>query len=229
MTRTVRHAFDDGDRAVLDDLAPVLRHAAALDAGALARFRISARTATVFVRLPFRVLVARTIEHAGGSAAGGTDVTVSAHDALAWLDADPAGAPAPELRDVQWRAGLPPEDGWRRLDTVPDDVIRPLVRQGALTLRDAARREGVPGAQPRAEVADALLDSVVLTVTDGADRSAANAAAPVTLRALSALTRMGFLPRGGHAHVDTSGRWIRVAARNGTVYLERPRTGLQLA
>ena len=44
----------------------------------------------------------------------------------------------------------------------------PQRRAGAA---DAAEREGVPGAQPRAEVADALLDSVVLTVSNGSRRS----------------------------------------------------------
>jgi hypothetical protein len=37
---------------------------------------------------------------------------------------------------------------------------------------------------------------------------------------------MGFLPRGSHVHVDVSGRWTRVAAAYGTVYAERPGTGL---
>jgi hypothetical protein len=113
--------------------------------------------------------------------------------------------------------------GWRRLETVPEDVIRGLVRQGALALKDAAAREGVPGAQPRAEVADALLDSVVLSVHDDDGRTA-----DVTLRALSALTRMGFLPRGGHVYVDFVGRWVRVVAEYGSVYLERPGAGLVL-
>jgi hypothetical protein len=113
--------------------------------------------------------------------------------------------------------------GWHRIETVPDDVIRNLVRTGALALQDAAAREGVPGAQPRAEVADALLDSVVLTATDDA-----GARAEVTLRALSALTRMGFLPRGGSAHVDIAGRWLRVVGEYGTVHLERPGQSLQL-
>jgi hypothetical protein len=78
----------------------------------------------------------------------------------------------------------------------------------------------VPGAQPRAEVADALLDSVVLTVSAG-DRSA-----PVTLRTLSAVTRLGFLPRGSYIAVDVAGRWIRVAAAYGSVYAERAGLGL---
>jgi ornithine carbamoyltransferase len=88
---------------------------------------------------------------------------------------------------------------------------------------EADEREGVPGAQPRAQVADALLDATVLTVSDGSGTSA-----EITLRALSALTRMGFLPRGGSIRVDTAGRWVRVVARYGTVYLERSGSGLTL-
>jgi hypothetical protein len=145
---------------------------------------------------------------------------VRAADLLDWLD---AAADAPEPRDLDWRTGVPPVTGWQRIETVPDEVIRGLVRTGALALKDAAAREGVPGAQPRAEVADALLDSVVLTATDDT-----GARAEITLRALSALVRMGFLPRDGHAYVDAAGRWLRVVAEYGTVYLERPGQSLQL-
>ena len=123
----------------------------------------------------------------------------------------------PPARDEMWRSGRPPSSGWRRIETVPDGVVRGLVRSGALALKEAAQREGVPGAQPRAEVADALLDSVVITASDDDGRSA-----EVTLRALSALTRMGFLPRGGDTHIDVAGRWVRVVAQYGSVYLERP-------
>jgi hypothetical protein len=72
------------------------------------------------------------------------------------------------------------------------------------------------GAQPRAEVTDALLDSVVLTV-----RAEGGLQAAITLRMVSALTRMGFLPRGSHAGVDVAGRWLRVAAEYGSVFAER--------
>ena len=49
----------------------------------------------------------------------------------------------------------------------------------------------------------------------------------MSLRALSALTRMGFLRRGGSVRVDARGRWTRVVGEYGTVYLERP-GGLRL-
>jgi hypothetical protein len=69
-----------------------------------------------------------------------------------------------------------------------------------------------------------VLDSVVLTVTPDGGGSGT----PVTLRALTALTRMGFLSRGSHVAVDVSGRWIRLAAEFGSVYAERPGLGLTL-
>lgn len=211
------------DRAPIQELAPVLRRALALDPRSLARLRMAGESATALVRLPFGVLVSRTVEAPARPVP--LDLTARASDIVAWLESPPADEPPqPERRDLEWRTGLPPASGWRRVETVPDDVIRNVVRAGALALREAAAREGVPGAQPRAAVADALLDSVVLTVTDEwADT------AEVSLRAVSALTRMGFLPRGGRAHVDVAGRWVRVVAEYGTVYLERPGQALGLA
>lgn len=207
------------DREAVADLAPVVRRAVDLEPRGLARVRLSGETATVLVRLPFGVLVTRTVTAPDRSA--DLDVTVRAADLIAWLE----GADAePEARDLDWRGAVPPLGGWQRIETVPDDVIRNLVRTGALALKDAAAREGVPGAQPRAEVADALLDSVVLTATDEAGRHA-----ELTLRAVSALTRMGFLPRGGHAYVDSAGRWVRLVAEYGTVFLERPGQALRLS
>jgi len=212
------------DRPALTDLAPVLRRAITLEPQGLARLRLGADSATVLVRLPFGVLVSRTVD--AGGRADLLDLTARVADLLAWLDTDSADPESaqPARRDVEWRSGLPPSSGWHRIETVPDTVIRPLVRTGALALKEAAEREGVPGAQPRAEVADALLDSVVLIVDDDSGTRA-----EVTLRALSALTRMGFLPRGGHVHIDAAGRWVRVVAEYGTVYLERPGQTLRLS
>lgn len=211
-------ALTPDDRDVLTELAPVLRRAISLDPRSLARLRLLGESATVLVRLPFGVLVSRTVQ--APARADPLDLTVRAAAALAWLDAD---ATPPDARDAEWRTGLPPPAGWRRVETVPDDVVRKLVRSGALALKEAAAREGVPGAQPRAEVSDALLDSTVLTVDDDAGSHA-----EINLRALSALTRMGFLPRGGQVHVDLAGRWVRVVAEYGTVYLERPGATLQV-
>lgn len=216
-------------RDALDELAPVLRRAASLDPHTVARIRVADGRAAVLLRLPFAVLVGRTVEVPrdsgavdGGAVDGGpVDVAVRAAELLAWLDGEAADLPS--ARDAEWRGGLPPVTGWHRVDMVPDDVIRGLVRSGALTLQQAAERDGIPGAQPRAEVADALLDSVVLTVSGDPGPQV-----EITLRLLSALTRMGFLPRGSHASVDVAGRWLRVAAAYGSVYAERPGAGLNL-
>jgi hypothetical protein len=207
-------------RGELAELAPVLRRAVALDPGGLVRVRASEGQLSALVRLPFGVLVARTI--AAEPRAGALDASVRAADLLGWLD-DEHGA-APERHDSEWRSGLPPARGWQRVDTVPDDVVRGLVRSGAQALQDAAAREGGPGAQPRAEVADALLDSVVLTVSAGTS----GPGTPITLRMLGALTRMGFLPHDSHVAVDVAGRWTRVVGHYGSVYAERPGLGLQL-
>jgi hypothetical protein len=201
------------------ELAPVLRRAVTLDPAGLARVRASAHEISVLVRLPFGVLVARTLAADRGDQP--FDATVQASELLGWLDGDDSVTPT--RRDVEWRTGLPPVLGWQRIDTVPDEVVRGLVRAGMQALTDAASRQGVPGAQPRAEVTAAVLDSVVLTVS-----AEGRPPAEVTLRALSAVTRMGFLPRGSHIAVDTAGRWVRVAAEYGSVYTERAGLGLHL-
>ena len=194
------------------ELAPLVRRAVDLDPAALVRVRRDGPHVSLLVRLPFGVLAARTVESNGDGA--DLDVTVRGGELLGWLDG--STDEPPESRDALWRGGSPPRSGWQRVDRVPDADIRPLVRSGALTLKEAADREGVPGAQPREAVADALLDSVVLTVTGSGHT------VEITLRTLSALTRLGFLPRDSHAAIDVAGRWIRVAAAYGSVYAERP-------
>lgn len=204
-------------RAALADQAPLLRRAVELDPTGLARVRLDGATAAAFIRLPFGVLAARTV---AAPTAPVLDRTMGVRDLLAWLQ--DSAAPTPTGRDTEWRGGVPPTAGWRRVDSVPDDVVRNLVRQGATVLQDAAAREGVPGAQPRAEVTEALLDSIVLTATSETD----GARAEVPLRCLSALTRMGFLAHDSYAHIDVSGRWTRIAASYGSVFAERAGLGL---
>lgn len=220
-------------RQHLAEVAPVARRAVALDPNAIVRLRVSGAgastaapgtsaagatsTVSLFVTLPFKVLVSRTVPVAAQLAAA--DITIAGSELLAWLE---DGRPDPAPRDAEWRGALPPQTGWRRLDVVPDDVIRPLIRAGALALKEAAAREGVPGAEPRAEVSDALLDSIVLTVSDDAGHSAG-----IALRTVSSLVRMGFVPRGSAVAVDVSGRWTRLGGEFGSAYAESP-GGLQL-
>lgn len=197
----------------LADLAPVLRRAVAVDPASLARVRSAGGRASVLVRLPFGALVARTVRVADDPAEP-VDVTVRADELLAWLD----GQPPPAVRDADWRWGSPPVAGWRRVDTVPGEVVHDLVRRGAHALEQAG-----PGGH-RQQNADALLDSVVLTVAS----DDATTHVEVSLRTLSALTRMGFLPRDSYVAVDVAGRWTRVAAAYGSVYAERVGAALSL-
>lgn len=198
--------------APLAAIAPLARRVAALDPRGLLRIRLGGGVAAAYAWLPFGVLVGRTtrVDNAGVD----VECVVRARELISWLDSE--GGEVPRRRDMEWRGAVPPAHGWRRVETVPDGVVRDVVRKGAATFRQAAEREGVPGAQPRAEVADALLDSVVLSATEG------DLHAEITLRAVSALTRMGFLPRGSYAAVDVCGRWSRLAAEYGSVYAERP-------
>jgi hypothetical protein len=202
-------------RADLAELIPLVRRAVDLAPATLVRLRRRGSRSAMIVRLPFGVLAARTVEVPGTAE---VDRTMRGAEVLAWLDGERADPPP--FRDADWRGGIPPDSGWHRIDSIPDSAIRPLVRSGALTLKQAAEREGVPGAQPRQEVADALLDSIVLTVSD--DRHEVG----IALRTLSVLTRMGFLARDSHAAIDVAGRWIRVVGVYGTVYAERPGTAL---
>lgn len=209
----------------LAELTPLVRRIAGLDNRCAIRLRLRPGAVTSLARLPFGVLVARTVDAAADTAAA--DLTYRAGELLAWLDGE--RTTVPEDRGREWRGAVPPTAGWQRIETVPDTVIRPLVRTGALTLKEAAQREGMPNRQPSRATSDAVLDAVVLTVT--ADEQSADgrrARAEVTLRSLSALTRMGFLARGSQAHIDVCGRWTRVAGTYGSVYAEAA-GGLDLA
>ena len=212
----------------LAELAPLVRRAASLDPATLIRLRLTESSTAALVRLPFGVLAGRAVRAAPVSVraapvsvrappVGVLDIAVRSDELLAWLDG--TGEP-PGARDTEWRGGLPPDAGWRRVESVPDGVVRDLVRAGALAVREAAEREGVPGAQPRAAVADALLDAAVITASNE------GVTVQVSLRLLSALTRMGFLPRDSHIAIDVAGRWLRIAAEFGSVYAERPGLGL---
>ena len=130
-----RGPADGGDAAVF------LGRVTGLDPAALVRLRDGGGRVTGYARLPFGVLVSRTI----GRAVEPADVTVAAADLLAAVDPGqgrPAEVPLPASRDVEWRAPLPPLSGWQRLDEVPADVVRSLVRAGADDAPGLARRRG---------------------------------------------------------------------------------------
>jgi len=188
----------------------------ALDPAALTRLRADGGRVTAYVRLPFGVLVSRTVSGSADPA----DVTVAAADLLAALDVPfdhdlPVAWPV--FQDVRWRAALPPGGGWRLLDQVPGDVIRALVRAGREALR------AVP-AGAAASAGETLLDHESLTVS-GAGRTAV-----LPLRVIGALTRMGFLGDGGGdvVPVSAAGGWVRLAGAYGSAY-QHQSPGLSLS
>jgi hypothetical protein len=182
--------------AQLADFAPMAERASSIDELSMLRLRGVPGEIAGFVRLPYDVLAGRTLSVATEHS---FDVTVSVSEFLRWAD---EGGPEPTRRDAHWLSALPPREGWRRIDTVPDDVIRELVRSGAALAQSA---DSKPAQQ-------ALLSTIVLTV------SGAGQHVEVPLGPLSGLTRMGFLPRATAAAIDVAAGWIRVAAPYGSTY-----------
>ena len=90
--------------AQLSDTAPLVRRAVSLDPRSLVRVRLGADSVTSFVRLPFNVLVGRTVKvHWDGDE---IDCVVSARELLAWLDGATDRPPA--SWDALWRGPIPP-------------------------------------------------------------------------------------------------------------------------
>jgi hypothetical protein len=183
----------------LADFVPLAQRAVTVEAASMIRFRAGEQKLAAFVQLPYEVLAGRTL--ATGPAAS-FDITVAAADFLRWAE---QSGPAPASKDAHWLSPLPPRRGWRRVEVVPDSVIRALVRSGA----------ELAGAATSRQSQESLLASVVLTAAG--DGTAAPV--PVRLGALTALTRMGFLPRDSEAAVDVSPGWTRVAAAYGSTYV----------
>jgi hypothetical protein len=232
-------------RVELAGLAALLRRAVGLEAAAVTRVRFGPVTVSALVRLPFDVLVGRSvtrplapppaaaISDATASDFAG-DVTVSARELLDWLDGPSASFPTPQER--AWRGSVPPIAGWHPVEVIPAAAVRDVVAQAAQTLRQTSNPSGGAdqggGGSTRANSAtvEALLDSVVLRVSpDGVGPSGAVAETiEIALRPLSAMNRMGFLLDRGQVRVDLSGRWVRLATEYGSAYVERRGLGLTM-
>jgi hypothetical protein len=194
------------------DVGAFLARLNRLDAAALVRLRRVApdRTA-LWGRLPWAVLVSRTV-----AGAGPDDATVAAADLLKAVDLL-GDLVLPARRDAEWRWPLPPA-ACRVVEQLPAAEVRRIAAAAAGTLR-AAATEGV-GGRPVAEraVRDALLDHVAIVVTtDGAHIE-------VPQRLVQGVARMGFLGRSdmtpaGTVNVQLAGRWIGLAAPYGIAWL----------
>jgi hypothetical protein len=183
----------------LADFVPLAERALTTDPASMIRFRAAEQTVAGYVRLPYDVLAGRTL---AAEQAGSFDITVAAADFVRWVE---QSGPVPPGKDAHWLSALPPRRGWRRVDVVPDGVIRDLVRSGAGLAAGATSRQSQ----------ESLLASVVLTAAAGDGSPDVQ----VRLGALTALTRMGFLPRDSEVGIDVIRGWVRVAAGYGSTYV----------
>ncbi|MGN9910450.1 hypothetical protein ACTMTJ_23120 [Phytohabitans sp. LJ34] len=199
------------------DAGPFLARLTRLDPGAVVRLKSGGDHVALWARLPWSVLVTRTV-----AGAGPDDATVSAADLLAELGR--GGETLPARRDQQWRWPLPPS-GARAVETVPAAEVYRIAAAAAGTLRTASA-EGVGGrAVGQRALRDALLDHVAILVTDGESR------VEVPQRLIQAVVRMGFLGRSapaagevdpvqmGEVRVQATGRWVGLAAPYGVAWL----------
>ncbi|EKF22940.1 hypothetical protein C731_3037 [Mycolicibacterium hassiacum DSM 44199] len=115
--------------------------------------------------------------------------------------------------DAAWRGALPPETGFTHLDDVPARVVLELAQRGAELAREHAGAHGPPAS---------LLDQEVISVSSG------EVDAGIPMRAVFALTAMGFLPQQADAvaasevvRVRVTPAWLRIDARFGSVYRRR--------
>lgn len=200
------------------DAGAFLARLTRLDPGAVVRLKSDGERVTLWARLPWAVLVSRTVEGVAPE-----DATVSAADLLAELGR--GGEMLPQRRDQQWRWPLPPSGAPRVVETVPTAEVHRIATAAAGTLRTAST-EGVGGrAVGQRALRDALLDHVAILVTDGESR------VEVPQRLIQAVVRMGFLGRSaptpgevvpvqlGEARVQAIGRWVGLAAPYGVAWL----------
>jgi hypothetical protein len=208
------------------DAGAFLARLTRLDPAAVVRLRSagppgSAGRTALWARLPWQVLVGRTVAGEGPG-----DVTVGAAELLAELGR--AGPGLPIRRDGDWRWPLPGSAG-RQVEALAGADLRRIAAAAAGALRDAADG-GVGGrAVGQRAVRDALLDHVAVVVTERPE-SAPDAAGPapgrieVSQRLVQAVVRMGFLgPEDPGAddrvRVRVAGRWIGLSAPYGVAWL----------
>jgi hypothetical protein len=211
------------------DAAAFLSRLTRLDPTAVVRLRRSGtpELTALWARLPWSVLVTRTV-----SGAGPADATVSAAALLA--EVARGGVDLPPRCDEHWRWPLPTSAG-QVVETMPGADVRRVAAAAAGTLRTAAE-EGVSGrAVGQRALREALLDHVAIVIEEPppdtpatAESGVAGAAAAgrrieVPQRLVQAVVRMGFL--GGRPSIDEyvqvrlAGRWIGLAAPFGAAWL----------
>jgi hypothetical protein len=194
---------DADDRA---DLGTFVGRVVRLDAASLVRLRSGgAGRVTAWATTPFDVLATRAVPGALEPA----DVVVPAPALLTALSVERAETVDPGGGGL-WPGPTPPDDGWAPVDVVPAAELEALTERGLAVARENAGPLGPPAS---------LLDQTVLTVsTPGVPP------VRVPLRALFALSGMGFLGAGGPdetVRVSATSAWLRLDARYGAVVRRR--------
>lgn len=200
--------------AGIADAGAFLARLVRLDPAAVVRLRSADGRTALWGRLPWQVLVTRTVAGDGPD----RDVTVAAADLLAVFSSGSGVLPA--RRDDQWRWPLP-SGSVEVVETVGAGELTGLVSAAAGTLREAAAA-GVHGRTVgQRALRDALLDHVALTVT----REPADPV-EVPQRLVQAVARMGFVgpADGPGVRVCVTGRWIGLAAHHGVAWMQRATT-----
>lgn len=210
-----------GERGIL----ALIRRAMRIDANAYARItQRQPNTLEVFATTPFSVYAAR---RAAGTASehdavypaaallegnAGADNGEAPHGGATpgasiclrrGIDAAPAGP-------LAWPGPLPPADGYEHLETIPGAAVTQLADSGKQLARQFSSALGPPRS---------LLDSTVIECTDGEKR------ASIPMRAVFALNAFRFVPPApedpahGRLIVSSVGRWVRLDAFYGSVYV----------
>lgn len=201
------------------DLDAFLARLVRLDPAALVRLRVAGQGCALWGRVPWGVLVSRTVAISSVGTAVTDDLTVRAAD---WLAAGGGDVSGLERLDARWRTPLP-GGAVRVLETVPSSVLRGLGEAAARTLRET-EAGGVGGRAVGARaLRDALLDHVAIVVTTDEGPGGGALRIDVPQRLVQAVVRMGFLGAGDDpARVIHSGGWIGVAAPFGVAWWRRP-------
>ncbi len=169
-------------------------------------------------RTPFGVLATRSVD----GEVSPSPSTFRATDLVAALAVSTSEVVDPGV-DVsgQWRAQLPPSDGWVEVAHIGGEAIATAVRAGtAAAQADALQQQEQAGhgSGTSVSVSLQLLDSVMLTVA-GPDRTGL----PIALRMVLSLSGMGFYDEGAldAVRVRTTRTWLRLDGRDGAVVRRR--------
>ncbi|MEU6202396.1 hypothetical protein ABZ814_02230 [Micromonospora musae] len=199
------------------DAGAFLARLVRLDRSAPVRLRpVGADRIALWARLPWQVLVVRTVAGSGGG-----DVAVGAADLLAELER--SGPALPPRRDAQWRWPLPPSAS-RPIEVLPAAEVWRIARAAAGTLRTASE-QGVAGrAVGQRALRDALLDHVAVLVTPD---DPPGPPVEVPQRLVQGLVRMGFLGAPeqpgpvADVQVRVAGRWVGLVGPYGAAWLQK--------